>query len=313
MKLVLVCSAVVAVSVAHADPAADKKRADQLFDDGRRYLERKEYALACTAFEQSQQADPAIGTQLNIALCYEQWGHVAAAYRAYLDAERVAKQKADPRGKGARKKIDELAPKVPHLRLDIPSDADPAAVFLVDKASVERGALASDLLVEAGAHTIEVRVPGKPPIVTAVELTAGEHRQLAIAVPKAATTTIDAGSQPPPPRRKGRLYGGLALVGGGAATIAVATIVAVGARGDYNTAVAFCPGLVCETRSSYDATQRAIRKANAMTYVGVGGLAVVGVGAYLLLTSAGERPPARLSAAPFVAPGLAGIAIGGPL
>src|SRR4029077_10437738 len=93
-------------------PSPEKIRADKLFDDGRRYLATKEYALACTAFEESQDADPAIGTQLNIALCYEQWGHVAAAYHAYQEAVRLAEVKLDNRGKVAAKKVAELAPKV---------------------------------------------------------------------------------------------------------------------------------------------------------------------------------------------------------
>ena len=88
------------------DPPAspEKLRADKLFDDGRRYLAAKEYALACTAFEQSQASDPAIGTQLNIALCYEEWGKLASAYRAFLEAERLAKEKKDKRAAGARKR-----------------------------------------------------------------------------------------------------------------------------------------------------------------------------------------------------------------
>src|SRR5438309_4348973 len=71
MRALVACMAVAALG---APAHADKKRADALFEDGRRYLATHEYALACTAFEQSQEADPAIGTQLNIALCYENWG-----------------------------------------------------------------------------------------------------------------------------------------------------------------------------------------------------------------------------------------------
>src|SRR5947208_10483179 len=87
-------------------PQEQKIRADKLFDDGRKYLASKEFALACTAFEQSQEADPAIGTELNIALCYEEWGKVTAAYRAYLEAERLAKEKKDDREAGAHDKVE---------------------------------------------------------------------------------------------------------------------------------------------------------------------------------------------------------------
>src|SRR5512143_4293143 len=104
MRGLLVVAALLALPSA---AVADKARADKLFEDGRGYLQRKEYALACTAFEQSQEADPAIGTQLNIALCYEQWGKLTAAYQAYVEAEKQAKLKKDNRVKVAHKKVTE--------------------------------------------------------------------------------------------------------------------------------------------------------------------------------------------------------------
>jgi tetratricopeptide (TPR) repeat protein len=301
-----------AASAAFADaPGDQKKRADQLFEDGRRYLAQKEYALACTAFEQSHQADPAIGTELNLALCYEQWGHVAAAYRAYVEAERLAKLKQDARSTGARKKIDELAPKVPHLRIDIPADADVGAVFLLDGKEIDRAAFADDLLVEVGAHQIEARVAGKPPIVTKVDLAAGGRKQLRLDVPRPAPVGVVA---PPPPRNKLRLFGGIAVGGAGAAALVVASVVALGARSDYNNEIVFCPGLACETHDAFKRTQDDIRRANAMTYVGIGGFVLVGAGVVLVAISGGKRAePARVTATPIIAPGIAGISIGGPL
>ena len=139
-------------------PKPDKPPvADKLFDDGRKYLVNKEYALACTAFEQSQDADPAIGTQLNIALCYETWGHLASAYRAYLEAEKLAKAKSDDRAVHAHKKQDELQPKIPHLRIDVPENAEPSAVFLLDGKMIDRKAFADELLLDEGPHTARSR------------------------------------------------------------------------------------------------------------------------------------------------------------
>ena len=106
--------------------------------DPRRVSTDARCTLACTAFEQSQEADPAIGTQLNIALCYETWGHFASAYRAYLEAEKLAKAKSDERAIHAHKKLDELQPKIPHLRIDVLEGAEPSAVFLLDGKEIDR-------------------------------------------------------------------------------------------------------------------------------------------------------------------------------
>lgn len=289
---------------------ANKVRADKLFADGRRYLEAKEYALACTAFEQSHQADPAIGTQLNIALCYEDWGKIAAAYRAYVEAERLAKEKSDDREQGARRKVDELAPQVPHLQFDLPADADPGAVFLFDGKQITRAELADDLLVDPGTHEIEARVAGKPPTRTAVELRLGERKRITIEVPKPKIKVLD----PTPPRNKRRLYGGIGLVAGGTLTIGIASFVALVARQDYADAIASCPMLVCESRADFEATQRARDRATYMTFVGIGGAALVGAGVYYILTSRGKPVETRrVELRPVIGPTGVGIALGGRL
>ncbi|HLL21253.1 MAG TPA: hypothetical protein VK427_03930, partial [Kofleriaceae bacterium] len=82
MRWIAVVGTIALVANTASADSSSKTRADKLFSDGRKYLVNGEYSLACTAFEQSQAADPAIGTQLNIALCYEQWGKLAAAYDA---------------------------------------------------------------------------------------------------------------------------------------------------------------------------------------------------------------------------------------
>ena len=295
--------------VAWADPA-DKARADKLFDDGRKYLTNKEYQLACTAFEESQQADPAIGTALNIALCYEQWGHIAAAYKAFVDAERLAIAKRDDRAKGARKKIDELAPKVPHLAVDIPADADPSAVFLFDGKEIERNTLRDGMVVEVGHHDLEVRVSGQPPVTKGIDIIVGDFKRITLAVPK-PTPAVKQVVVETGPRNTTRLYGGLAVGGAGVVAMTVAGLVALEARDDYDAAIVHCSDSnVCTTKADFDATRDARSRANLMSVVAGGGVVLVGVGVYLVLTSGGKKIE-KQAIAPMVGPHVAGVAIGG--
>jgi tetratricopeptide (TPR) repeat protein len=317
MRALLVVVALLALpSVADA---GDKARADKLFEDGRGYLQRKEYQLACTAFEQSHQADPAIGTQLNIALCYEEWGKLASAYTAYQEAERLAKAKKDNRAKHAKKKVDEIEPKLGRLRISVPASADPYSIYLFDGKEVERETLVEEQLLDTGTHTVEVRVAGAPPKITTIDLKPGERRTLDVELPvvvavepkdtKPSETMVVSG-----PRNKPKLYGGLSLIGGGTIAFGVASYVALIARSDYNDAIASCPGNVCTQRSTFDATQDARSRANTMTFVAVGGLALVGAGVYLVLTSKGDPITIeKVSARPLIAPDAIGLAIGGPL
>ncbi len=304
----------IAAGVAYGGPA-EKARADKLFDDGRKYLAAKEYALACTAFEQSQAADPAIGTQLNIALCYETWGKFGSAYRAYVEAERLAKAKSDARAKGAHTKISELTAKVPHLQVTIPAELDPSTVFLFDAKEIERAALTTEMFLDAGTHRLEARVPGQPPKLVTIELADGDHKAIALDVPK----PIVVAPPPPPPvpkevvvRSSGKLYGGVALGVAGVAAIAIGSVVALGARSDYNTAIGNCPMGVCNQRSDFDATQNARSRANEMTFVGAAGVVMVGVGVFLVVTSKHvEHAPVAI--APIISPTGLGLAIGGAL
>ncbi len=314
-----IAAVAISAAVAYGGPA-DKARADKLFEDGRKYLATKEYALACTAFEQSQAADPAIGTELNIALCYEQWGKIASAYRAYVEAERLSLLKKDNRAKATRKKIDELAAKVPHLTIAVLPDADPGAVVLLDGKELELGKLAADLELDPGSHLVEARVAGKPPSSSSVDLAPGEHRRLELDLSPPPVVVVVA----PPPRpvvaplvehrSTGKLYGGLALAVTGGLAVVVSGVVAIAARQDYANNVKDCPMLVCTTRAAFDATQHARSRANLMTFVGGGGLALAGIGIFLIATSkTTQREATHAQLVPMISPDGIGLSIGGAL
>ena len=91
--------------------AGDKEKADTLFKQGKKLMAEKKYSDACEAFEQSMKLDPGIGTELNIARCYEEWGKVGRAWHAYKAAEKMAKDAGDSRAD----KIDGLLNHLPYL------------------------------------------------------------------------------------------------------------------------------------------------------------------------------------------------------
>ena len=58
-----------AAGVAHADPTS-QKRADELFAEGRKLIEKHDDAGACEKFDEAIKLDPdAAGTMLNLGLC----------------------------------------------------------------------------------------------------------------------------------------------------------------------------------------------------------------------------------------------------
>jgi tetratricopeptide (TPR) repeat protein len=322
----------IGATAAAADPAAHA-RADKLFQDGRKYLESGEYKLACAAFEQSQAAEPAIGTQLNIALCYEKSGKLAGAYQAYMAAERAARAAKDKRANVAQKRVAVLEARVSRLRVVLPDDADPLAIYVLDSVETPVDKLTDQLVLDPGVHVIEIRIAGAKPRVQQITLAAGTRHEIQLAVPsKRATDAAPAAKAAPPPappappatpvraaepvtqRSKPRLFGGIALGAGGGAAIGVASAVALAARGDYKRAAADCPGGTCSSVEAFEATRDARARARAMTWVFGGGVALAAVGTYLIVTSKRTVPSERrVTIAPLVAPGAAGVAIGGAL
>jgi len=65
---------------ASGNPSADVAAAQALFERGRALMAQRRVAQACPLFEESQRLDAGIGTQYNLANCYEAMGRFASAY-----------------------------------------------------------------------------------------------------------------------------------------------------------------------------------------------------------------------------------------
>ena len=101
----------------------------------------------------------------------------------------------------------------------------------------------------------------------------------------------------------------------GAIAIGVSSYVALIARSDYNDAIAMCPDNKCVTIDAYNTTQDARKRANMMSFVAGGGVALLGVGVFLVLTSKGEAVKVEKVShvQPLITPDGIGLAIGGSL
>src|SRR5262245_57607372 len=73
-----------------AQDGMTKATAEALFADGRRLMITGEYASACPKFAASQKLDPAVGTELNLADCYEKLGRTASAWAEFRSAASAA-------------------------------------------------------------------------------------------------------------------------------------------------------------------------------------------------------------------------------
>lgn len=267
-----------------ADPRIDK--ADQLFAEGKA-LFSSNLLQACAKFDESLQYNPAaIGTLLNVALCDEKLGRISSAVDKFSEArDRAREQGLVQHVRAAEQHIAALEPDVPHVSIQL-SEQLPDTTVLIDDRVIPPDALAR-IAVDPGERVITVSAPTRLPYRTTLVIEKADHKD--VVVPALARSVTITSSR--------RRIGQITTIIGGAAT---GTGIGLGlyARHLYRAQFGHAAqgdgrcndDLVCE-RSGLKQTQRARTLANVATAVGLSGLAVTAVGAYLWWRAPSGRPP----------------------
>ncbi|MGK3984292.1 hypothetical protein WME99_14710 [Sorangium sp. So ce136] len=164
------------------DARADTAAAQALFDAARQLMAQGKYADACPKLEESQRLDPGIGTQFNLAACYEQLGRTASAWSTFLEVAGAAKAAGQlEREKVARQRATALEPKLIRLTVTAPADAPADLQVKRDGALVGRAQWGTPVPVDPGKHTIEASAAGRAPFARTVDLArAGATETVAI-------------------------------------------------------------------------------------------------------------------------------------
>jgi len=330
MKLAAALFSILALtSAAHADK---KDRADALFKQGKKLMAEKHYADACSAFEESFKLDPAVGAQLNLGKCYEEWGKLGRAFLAYQAAEKLAKDTKDDRLGDIHALVESLDSQAPRLTIKLPKDAPANVVVTFDRTPVTT--FGEPFVVDPGPHTIEYGV-GAQKKQRIVPMDRGAESEVTLELTK-GMTDAESGEGPAPtkaeptsraaetsePARPGRSMriGGIALGGAGVLAIGVSSVMTLSARGKYRDALdKYCGGMTdtCDSMG-LDITHDARSTANTATIIFAVGLAAVGGGVALYLlapdgsssSETDEDEQARYLA-PSITPDGAGLVYGG--
>jgi hypothetical protein len=289
----------IGISLAGAGPrparANDRAQAEGLFAEGRAALKRGETALACEKFRKSNEIDAARGTRLNLALCEEELGRLAAALRLFRSLS-TAFDAADERHALVSDHLQALESRVARVRFRVGNETP--RVLSVKEAGVELATEAptEPILIDPGEHVFDVTATGVQPQRHVVKLREGEVLDLGLVVPTPARSAPGGVPSPAPvtPSAKTseskstlRTLGILTLgVGGGALT--VGAITGLGAMGAERSMDAECDRDGC-SNAGMEAARRGDTLATASTVAFVTGLALAGVGVTLIVLHADRR------------------------
>lgn len=301
---------VIATRAASAQPTDSVAAAEQLFNEARALLDAGDFAAACPRFEASYKFDPALGTLLNMATCYERSGQIASAWGRYREVSALATKAGDSeRLRISRERAAALEPRLPRLTIE----AKPVTGLVITRGTVaiDPAVLGVAIYVDPGDHAISASAPGRVTFTTKVTL--GEGEQQAVVVPELA---FDATStQPAPVERpaaivttdpgKRRRVIGLALGGAGVAAVATGLGFGLAARSSWNEAFSagHCDRATLECTTVGQArTETARDRAFVASVVTGTGVALLATGAILYLTA-----PERASVT--IAPTAAGASV----
>ncbi len=175
-RSLLFVAALVAVDLAptpcFAGPAETRAAADALFREGRALVKQSNFAEGCAKLEASQNLDPAPGTLLALADCFEKDGRLASAWSTWNDAVVLSRQRNDKRRmETAEKRAKSLEGKLPKLRVDVPPESvvDGLVVKRNDKI-IESSIFGSAIPVDPGPQKIIATAPGREPWDTSVDI-----------------------------------------------------------------------------------------------------------------------------------------------
>jgi hypothetical protein len=325
---------------ARAQSAADKAAAEALFDEGKRLREAKRYSEACPKFADSQRLDPAVGTLLNLALCYKENGQTASAWSTYREAAaQAAAAKQSDREELARSEAAALETKLTRLVIEVsPEVAKISGVEVKrDGAPVPQGLWGVAAPVDPGIRSIDVTAPGKTPyhvdakaegagatakvVITALE---DDPNAGSVAPAVAASPTPPSGDQSPSPgadqgskagqtqRILGFVAGGLGVVG-----LVVGGVFTLKSKAENDEALEICADddEPCSQDDVDDhellVEQATASQLNSYVAYGLGGVGII-TGAVLVLTApSGEKKAARIRVAPEVGAGHLGLNVSG--
>jgi hypothetical protein len=294
----------------------DSAAARALFSEGRQLVKAQKYAEACPKFEESLRLDPGIGTQFNLANCWEKLGRTASAWALFLDVAAAARSANQPqREAAAKERASALESKLTRLRVVVPNPSPDEKVFR-DEAEIGPAAWGTAMPIDPGDHVVRVTAKNKQEWSQDVKVPATANT-LSVNVPpledvpapaEPVSSAEPASHVEASPLRDNGAGGGTNVpafvIGGvGLAAAAVGTVFLVQSRSDNSEALKLCHTLDTDGKEHCSGTPEQQRHSSFVSKakrdqiigfvgIGVGGAAVITAAVMLLTADSGQKETA---------------------
>ena len=306
---------------ARAEVTEEKAEAQGLFDIGKKLMLEGKFEEACPKLADSLRIDPAIGTMLFLADCYESVGRTASAWAEFREAQAVAARQMDLRERVARDRANALEGRLTKLVIIVSSPAAADLRVKRDGLDVGEALWGAAIAVDPGVHAISVSAPNKKDWTTSVTMgLAGSPSSVTVPLLEDALVAsapvnpapAPAYTLPPEPRNAGQTQRllGISLASVGVLGIGIGTVTGLLAKSKLDASNSGH----CEKATNYCDAQglgmrnTALTEATISTFtVGLGLAALVG-GAALYFT-APKRDATVVSLLPSAGPQGGGLAL----
>jgi hypothetical protein len=311
-------------SVARAQPPGPTApdalaSARALFAEALRDEEGGHYGEALEKFERVRAVRDTASIEYRIGSCHEGLGEPVPAYRAYLSAQTLGA--SDPLGgdvaRAASLRIDTLQRQLALLTLIMPNPAPADAEVRVDDGVVAMG---GPIPLVPGRHVVSATASGAAPFRSDIALAEGAQVTLSVVLQPPPPPTPPTPVEPPASVAETDSLAPFRwlTVGSGTGLVAASSIFLVARHNEISDLNRACPGGMCPAGADENALESTRNRAQVYGPVGVAcgvaGIALVGAGIYWMVSahrSASVGQAVRV--VPMIAPGSAGIALGGAL
>jgi hypothetical protein len=278
-----------------------------------------DFGHACAQFAESERLDPAAGTLLNLADCYEKTGQLASAWMAFREATTAAERAGRASwASQATARARLLEPRLPTVTLAVGVAATPGLEILRDGTAVPRSVWGSPIPVDPSTSRLEARAPNKKTWSTTFTVSA-EHPHVDVAVPaledEPAPASEGAASKPVPdavthsPRS---LAGPLALGAAGGAGLLVGSYLGVRTFQLRDQSSSECAH-GCTNAARQDRSQaQTWADASTVWFVGAG-VALAGAAVWWWLGRSPTEHKSAVRVLPLVGPNVNGLILRGDL